>query len=44
MRTFTTSPAGIGGIVASYGLCASASSCAFSPDIPAKLASGSAVL
>ena len=42
--TLTRSPAGAGGSVASYGLCASASSAAFSGTTPAKLFSGSATL
>jgi hypothetical protein len=42
--TLTRSPAGIGGSDASVGVCAAASSCAFSGTTPAKLFSGSAVL
>ena len=41
MWTFTRSPAGIGGIVASYAACALASSSAFAAVLPAKLSSGS---
>jgi hypothetical protein len=42
--TRTTSPAGMGGSVASVALCASASACALSGTTPAKLSIGSAVL
>ena len=42
--TLTTSPAGIGGSVASVATCAFASSSAFAPVLPAKLCSGSATL